>query len=379
MASFLSVWTLRRGPIAAILFLVSVASGFAQSPALKTERVLLVTIDGVRIQEAFGGIDPVILDGDKKLAGIQDASELRNRFMRPTPEERRAALMPFLWSVVAREGVILGNPACNNRVKVTNSFRVSYPGYAEILTGCEQPKVASNLPFRMPRETILEVLKKEKGWTFGQVAAFCSWQTFNLIVHREADAFLSNAGFARVPSEWATPGMEPLNTLQMEMFTPWDLTRFDRVTAGLAEEYVKVHKPMLLYLGLGEPDDWGHERRYDRMIQTIHECDRAIQRLWDTVQAMEEYRGKTTMIILTDHGRGVRPEDWPNHDRNTPGSEDIWIAVLGPDTPALGESREAKDYTQGQVAATLARFFGVDYPALYAQAAPALDLVFPKP
>ena len=40
---------------------------------------------------------------------MKDRGDLRRRLWADTPEERRAKLMPFLWSVLARQGVLLGN------------------------------------------------------------------------------------------------------------------------------------------------------------------------------------------------------------------------------------------------------------------------------
>jgi hypothetical protein len=357
---------------------LSTPAVIAAAEPLKTENVVLVTIDGVRIQELFAGADPVILDAGREHSGVQQIGELRSRFMRPTPDERRLALMPFFWGRLIREGIVAGNPALGSRVLVTNQFKVSYPGYAEMLTGADQPKVASNLPFRMPRPTVLEFLKDRMGWSYTDVAVFGSWETFRLIAHRDPDAFFSNAGYARVPAEWATPGMEPLNTLQMQMLTPWDTVRFDRVTFGLAMEFLKAHRPRLLYLALGEPDDWAHIRRYDRVLQSIADADDMLRELWETLQSIDHYRGRTTLIVTTDHGRGVTPGDWTEHHRDTPGSEDAWIAVFGPDTPNLGELRDAPDYTLGHVAATLARFFGQDYRAITRRAAPPLPEAFPR-
>jgi len=77
------------------------------------------------------------------------------------------------------------------------------------------------------------------------------------------------------------------------------------------------------------------------------------------MQAMPEYRGTTTFIITTDHGRGSGPEKWRDHGKDVDGAEDIWIAVLGPDTPALGERAQAGPVTQSQVAATIAALLGV--------------------
>ncbi len=56
------------------------------------------------------------------------------------------------------------------------------------------------------------------------------------------------------------------------------------------------------------------------------------------VQSQEQYREKTTMIITTDHGRGTSPKDtWRHHGNKVSNAGQIWIAIIGPDSPALGE------------------------------------------
>jgi hypothetical protein len=78
---------------------------------------------------------------------------------------------------------------------------------------------------------------------------------------------------------------------------------------------------------------------------------------------MDEYRGNTTLIFLPDHGRGEAPVDWKGHGQKIPDSKYIWMAFLGPDTPALGERSKVEAVTMNQVAATLAAFLGEDYAA----------------
>ena len=56
------------------------------------------------------------------------------------------------------------------------------------------------------------------------------------------------------------------------------------------------------------------------------------------MQAMPEYHDNTTFIITCDHGRGSGPEQWKEHGVEEPGSENVWIAVMGPDTPAAGRA-----------------------------------------
>jgi hypothetical protein len=93
------------------------------------------------------------------------------------------------------------------------------------------------------------------------------------------------------------------------------------------------------------------------------------------MQAIPQYRGKTTFLVTADHGRGQGLEDWRDHGKDTPGSSEIWIGVLGPDTPAMGERREAPPVIQAQIAATVAALLGFDYRKEFPGAAPALPEV----
>jgi len=78
------------------------------------------------------------------------------------------------------------------------------------------------------------------------------------------------------------------------------------------------------------------------------------------------------------HGRGDPPRCWRDHGEKVKGSKAIWIAVLGPDTPALGERANTAVVTQGQVAATIAALLGEDYLADAPKSArPLADVIRP--
>ena len=128
-------------------------------------------------------------------------------------------------------------------------------------------------------------------------------------------------------------------------------------------EYFKRQRPRVLYVALGETDEFGHMGRYDQYLRAARNADFHLRHLWDAVQAMPDYRGTTTMIVTTDHGRGNAPVEWKSHGAKIPGSDKIWIAVIGPDTPALGERTNAAPLVQGQVAATVAALLGLDFQA----------------
>ena len=62
------------------------------------------------------------------------------------------------------------------------------------------------------------------------------------------------------------------------------------------------------------------------------------------------------------------------------GSENVWIAVIGPDTAPLGERSHTAEVHQAQIAATLAALLGRDYrQAVPAAAAPLAEVIGPRP
>ena len=336
-------------------------------PARPVENVLVVTFDGLRWQEMFSGFDSTV--NTKPDGGVSDPGALAQRFDRPTPEARREALLPFLWNVVAREGQILGDPAKASVVRLTNGLRFSYPGYNELLSGVADPRIDSNDKKTNPNLTVLEWLNGEPGFE-GRVATFGSWDVLPWIVAAERSHLPVNGDGLSGPSP-STDRDRLLNAFASDLPTYWQGTRLDAPTMQGALEYLRTQQPRVLYVMLGETDEWAHERRYDQYLDAAWRSDRFLRRLWDSAQSLPAYRDKTALLVATDHGRGATPRDWTDHGKEVPAAERLWMAVLGPRTPALGV-RENVTATQSQFAATIAALLGADFRAAVPRAAPPL-------
>jgi hypothetical protein len=332
----------------------------------------------VRIQEMFAGMDPIVSRREKR-SGIYDLDRARARYWRDTREARRLALWPSFWGTIASQGVVLGDKEKGSGVHPLNPHLFSAPGYAEILTGQYQPDVVSNDVRRYAHPTVLEFVRRELGLGRMQVATFGSWDGFATLSSSEDKAFFTNAGYERVPPGVANARMACLSDLQFEIMALWEVGRSDAVTFNLALEYLKTERPRLLYIALGESDDWAHARRYDRLLDYLHVADGYLGTLWRTVQSLDDYRGRTTLILTTDHGRGVTPADWVDHDEGIAGSEDIWIAIVGPDTPDVGDLAPYPTVHQADVAATLLEFFGLDPAKFNPVAGPPIPAAFTVP
>ncbi|MES2462128.1 MAG: alkaline phosphatase family protein [Armatimonadota bacterium] len=340
---------------------------------LKTENVIFVMTDGLRWQEVFTGADPALMN--KENGAVSDIPALKQTYWRSTPEARREILLPFLWNTVARRGQIYGNYARGSQVKVTNGFNFSYPGYQETLCGFADPRINSNNPVPNPNETVFEWLHRKPKYR-GSVAAFGAWDVFSAIFNARRCGFPVNAGFEPLTEMRSmTPRVELLNRLKAEMPRPWGGEPYDAITYYTALEYLTQKKPRLLFLSLGETDEWAHEGKYAQYLDSARRVDIYLKNLWETVQNMGQYRNKTTLIVAVDHGRGEAPQAWKGHGAQVKGSENIWMAFLGPDTPPLGERTGGAVVTQNQIAATLAAFLGEDYTAAMPKAGKPIDEV----
>ena len=333
----------------------------------KTENVFVVTMDGLRWQEVFGGAQTDVARAAG--GGVGDTAALARRYLLPSDVERRTALMPFLWTTVATQGQIFGDSTRGSVVRVTNGLRFSYPGYNELLTGAADPRITSNDRIPNPNVTVLEWLNGQRAFA-GRVAIFGSWDVFPFILNVERSGLEVNAGGPPV-RDGRTERQRLLNELAAQLPALWSSVRLDAMTMEGSLDYLRVHRPRVLCVMLGETDEWAHERRYDLYLDAARRADAFLRRLWETAQTIPQYRGATALIVTTDHGRGPTADDWTSHGERVPAAERIWIAVLGPDTPALGV-RDGVGATQSQVAATVALLLGEDYLAAAPKAAPPL-------
>ena len=263
--------------------------------------VILVVSDGLRWQEVFRGADSTILFGSPGALG-GNAEAARRKYWRSTPGQRREALMPFVWGTLARQGRALGNRDVGSRVDVTNTFRFSYPGYNEMLTGSPDPRIDRNDYGPNPNVTVFEWLHRRREFA-GRVAAFGTWDTFR-------DIF--NVGRSGIAIQ--TNGAKPNDIVVHRQVIP----------------YLREERPRALFVGYAETDDWGHEGRYDRFLDAAHAVDSYLEDLWSAIQSHPRYRGRTTLIFAADHGRGRTPSDWMHHGDKVPGAEETFILGIGP-------------------------------------------------
>jgi hypothetical protein len=338
----------------------------------RTRNIVLVTIDGYRWQELFGGADPMLMN--KENGGVADLPLLDKEFGGPTPESRRKLLMPFVWEVIAKQGQLFGNAQAGSEVKVANGKNFSYPGYNEILTGAPDPAIDSNEKIPNRNVSVLEWLNSQDDFR-GRIVAFGSWDVFPYILNQTRSKMRVIAGWEPLSGEGLTGEERMIGRLLAETPRQWSDCCYDCFTFRAALEYFKRQRPRVLYIGFGETDEFAHSGRYDQYLRSARRNDHYLRLVWETAQALPDYRDSTTLIVTADHGRGNAPVEWKNHGADTAGSQRIWIGIIGPDTPALGERINHEPLSQGQVAATVAALLGLDYQAFAPNAARPIDAV----
>lgn len=345
---------------------------FVAPPTPPTKNIVLIVSDGLRPDEVFGGAEFALL-GEQ--GGVENPPGLTERFWRASPEARREALMPFLWGTVAKQGQLFGNATRGSPARVTNPQRVSYPGYNELFTGEADPRIDSNECGANPNHTIFEWLNTQPGFE-GRVQAFATWDTFLRIFNVARSKLDVRAGwnppFADDPVR--TASKDTLDQLYRTTTHLFGGNALDAITDAALKESLKTNRPRVLFLGLGETDEWMHAGRYDLALEAAHRADGLIADLWATMQAMPEYRGTTTFLLTTDHGRGRGPKQWKHHGATVNGADEVWLGALGPGVPALGERTDTGLVTQAQVASTIAQLLGFDWNAQRPHAGPPLPL-----
>jgi hypothetical protein len=338
--------------------------------AHKTRNVVLIVSDGLRWQEVFTGADPLLLNS--KNGGIWDKeADLRREFWRDDVKERRKALFPFIWSTVATHGQIFGNQRLGSIARVTNGYAFSYPGYNEILTGHPDRRINSNEFGPNPNVSVFEWLNSLPD-LHGRVNIFATWVTFKDIFNVSRSHLPMQVGWEAPYPNASGPREQLLNDLYRDTTKLDDEDVYDSFIQVPLIDFLAGHQPQVLFVGYGETDNWAHSGRYDLVLHSAHEFDHFVEQLWNTLQAKPAYHDQTTFIITADHGRGSGPVEWKEHGVEEKGSENIWIAVMGPDTAARGERSQTAEVHQAQIAATIAALLGKDYRQAVPAAAPPL-------
>ena len=321
----------------------------SQSP---TRNIIIITTDGFRWQEIFKGADSAILHNVDQ---VKDTALMCQQYWDDSFIERRKKLMPFFWNVIAKQGQLSGNREFKNDVNVKNLYKISYPGYNELFTGSADRTLIPNLAVRNNNINLLEWLNAKEEYK-GKVVAYSSWNIMPYILAESENGLPVNSGY-----EMLNDSEDSINTIinqVQENVEHKTNCRFDMLTYGAAKRYLEEKHPKVLFLGLGETDEFAHKGEYDHYLQKAHQFDEMVAELWYFVQTDPFYKNNTTFIITTDHGRGKKASNWNAHGFWIGGSGQTWLATIGQGIAPLGELKEKGQIYTSQIAATISQLLG---------------------
>lgn len=339
-----------------IVILLSLMPLLSFAKGDKDARVIIITIDGLRWQEVFSGAEENLITDTKQ---VRENEKYRKTYWRSTAEERREALMPFVWNTIAKKGTLIGNRNKNSMMQLANKTNISFPGYCEMMTGMVDESITSNDPVNNPHRNVMEAANEDPRYK-GRVMMYGSWKSTRFAIHNEPAGIPASVSYEPNVTKKQTPRLKLVDRMMAGMPHYWSSEHFDAFTFAYATETLLADHPKVMWISFGDCDEWAHSRKYDLYLDGANYTDAFIRDIYELCESDKFYRGKTTYIITCDHGRGFGNE-WSSHGSGTKGSEATWVMLLGKGIEPKGETSECGPFYTKQIAATIASALGIDF------------------
>lgn len=278
--------------------------------------IVIVTLDGARWHEVYEGVDAKLAASH----GLSNAEVVS-----------AAELMPNLHAIVATHGVALGAPGYGEPISASGPNFVSLPGYAELLSGRRVTDCHDNQCVSPGIHTIVDELGASGAPRGFDVAIFSSWPEIARVATTNAfsaavssgrhggstrDVFLQDphdrALLRRAESVEPSPGNGD--------FRP------DTLTAELAIQHFKTHHPRFMFVGLGEPDEFGHRNDYAGYLNALRQADARIGEIDRELSLLSARGTRTALFVTADHGRA---DSFVEHGSKFPESARVWLVAGG--------------------------------------------------
>jgi hypothetical protein len=136
--------------------------------------------------------------------------------------------------------------------------------------------------------------------------------------------------------------------------------REDEATWSAMQRVINHHHPELVFLHLGEVDHAGH-LQWGWYEEAIRDADRIVGDLWNLLQNDPFYRDQTTMLVTTDHGRhDDQHGGFKSHGGICEGDKRLFLLAVGPD---IVQGQEYTAFRQlVDVCPTVGELMGFDTP-----------------
>lgn len=134
--------------------------------------------------------------------------------------------------------------------------------------------------------------------------------------------------------------------------------RDDYTTFQHALTTLNAKHPNLTLIQFKEPDASGHAANWNGYLDGIRITDQYIFQIWDFIQKDPYYFGKTALFVTNDHGRhnDGNADGFVSHGDNCSGCRKIELFALGPDFK--GGMKVGNAYNQSDLIATIGELLG---------------------
>lgn len=92
--------------------------------------------------------------------------------------------------------------------------------------------------------------------------------------------------------------------------------------------YAWQYSPVVSFISLGEVDIGGHSHDWDQYVASIRRADRLVYALYNGIQSIPAFAGRTAFFITADHGRHT--SDWCCHGDECGGCRHLPFLAIGP-------------------------------------------------
>ncbi len=344
-------------------------------PQADRQAVILITLDGARTEEIFGGLDVDVFKSTlREKQRLEDQPAYR-RFWAETPAARREKLMPFFWTTLMREH---GSDCRQQGARQLGHADQHPPLFLSRLLG-NPPRRGARRHHQEQRSVAQSVCH---GARRAAVAADADEVTSRCVRVVECVRCDRRAHRGSADCQYWFRAVRVAGARGSRAQPPADGDA-DAVGLGTAR---RLHVPLCdgpprAVRGRAPSISRSARPTIGRTTAATIACSKPTPGPTPTCASsgpgyrrIPEYRGRTHLLITTDHGRGHTTKDWRDHGAKVEGAQDVWIALVSPSMPRRGEWREHPALQTNQVAATLASWMGVDWRALR----PAAGLPIPR-
>jgi hypothetical protein len=311
------------------------------SPAPDRAAVVIV-LDGARWQDVLMGVDGELASQAKL-----------------DPRSANLPTMPKLMELARARGAVFGAPDSGTVMRASGPNFVSLPGYTEIMGG--HPPTACN-DNQCPGTIRPTLADDAREWSISprEVAIFSSWPDLVRVASLHPHTLVVSGGRSLRQNEPLLREDDEMSDLldHGASALPWPGDgdfRPDRFTAPLATRYLELARPRLLFLSLGEPDEYAHHGDYASYLESLRFADDAIAGIVDVIDRMGERGRRTAVYVTADHGRAL---DFRDHGARWPESSRSWLVAIG-DVKGRGTIEGREERHLADIAPTVRAWLGM--------------------